>query len=154
MFLLQYLSAAFSSTKWKLFLEVVSGLWFWFSCDLCGWHHLALGLVFWPTDVIACPPLIGIPFVFFCFTLYLFLYAGHAIYMHGLTSLSVQYIFFHQHFLITFSNAMAFITILCHIFFFSFLRLLFYNSIKRNQKYLYSSRQLAKKKKHVNYAIA
>jgi len=50
---------------------------------------------------------------------------------------------------------MAFITILCHIFFFSFLRLLFYNSIKRNQKYLYSSRQLAKKKKkHVNYAIA
>jgi len=93
-FLLQYSSAAFSSTKWKLFLEVVSGLWFWFSCDLCGWHHLALGLVFWPTDVIACPPLIGIPFVFFCFTLYLFLYAGHAIYMHGLTSLSVQYIFF------------------------------------------------------------
>jgi len=43
---------------------------------------------------------------------------------------------------------MAFITILCHIFFFSFLRLLFYNSIKRNQKYLYSSRQLAKKKKN------
>lgn len=60
-----FLCSTFSSTKWKLFLEVVSGLWFWFSCDLCGWHHhLALGLVFWPTDVIASQPLIGIQFFF------------------------------------------------------------------------------------------